>query len=140
MAERGFLRQLTGMLRQYEGHLTKLEGQLLILRGKAKRATGEGQIKLAELLSEVERGVDGVRAAGRTALEGLERATEAGQTLMGQMKDRLAEAEAAAPTVLAKGRAAVQRAAIEAKALRHGVKVGIRVARRVSKRVKAASA
>ncbi|HSB78371.1 MAG TPA: hypothetical protein VLM91_06270 [Candidatus Methylomirabilis sp.] len=140
MAERGFRRQLTGKLRQYEGHLTKLEGQLMILRGKAERATGEAQVKLSALMSEVERGVDGVRAAGRTALEGLERAAESGQALMDQMKGRLAEVEAMAPTVMAKGRAAVQRATIEAKALRHGVKVGIRVARRVSKRVKAGNA
>lgn len=140
MAMRGYRRQIAGKLRQYEGHLTKLEGQLMILRGRAERATGEAQIKLGALLSEVERGIDGVRVAGRTALEGLERAAEAGQVLIEHVKDKLAEAEAVAPTVVAKGRAAVHRAAIEAKALRHGVKVGIRVARRASRKVKAAHA
>jgi len=140
MKMRGFRRQVTGKLRQYEGQLIKIEGQLMVLRGKAERATGEAQVKLAGLLSEIERGAEGVRDAGRTALEGLERAAESGQTLIGQAKNQLEELKAAAPTVVAKGRAAVQRATIEAKALRHGVKVGIRVARRVSKRVKAASA
>jgi uncharacterized protein YjbJ (UPF0337 family) len=140
METRGYRRQISGKLRQYEGHLTKLEGQLMILRGRAERATGEAQVKLGALLSEVERGIDGVRVAGRTALEGLERAAEAGQVLIEQVKDKLAEAEAVAPTVIAKGRAAVHRAAIEAKALRHGVKVGIRVARRASRKVKAAHA
>ncbi|HSB68472.1 MAG TPA: hypothetical protein VLT62_03945 [Candidatus Methylomirabilis sp.] len=140
MEMRGYRRQIAGKLRQYEGHLTKLEGQLMILRGRAERATGEAQVKLGALLSEVERGIDSVRVAGNTALEGLERAAEAGQALIKQMKSRLAEAEAAAPTVVAKGRAAVHRAAIEAKAIRHGVKVGLRVARRVSRKVKAAHA
>ena len=138
MAMRGYRRQITGKLRQYEGHLTKLEGQLMILRGRAERATGEAQVKLGALLSDVERGIDSVRAAGNAALEGLEHAVEAGQGLIEQVKGRLKEAEAVAPTVVAKGRAAVHRAAIEAKALRHGVKVGLRVARRVSRRVKAA--
>ena len=140
MEMRGFRRQVLGKLHQYEGHLLKLEGQLKILRGRAERATGEAQIKLGEILSEVERGVDGVRGAGLAALEGLERAAETGQALMGQMKGRLSDVEAAVPTVVAKGRAVVKRATIEAKALRHGVKVGLRVARRVSKRVKAARA
>ena len=137
---RGFRRQVLGKLRQYEGQLLKLEGNIKILRGRAERATGEAQVKLGEILSEVERGVDGVRGAGQAALQGLERAAEVGQSLMDQMKTRLSEAEVAAPAVLAKGRAVVNRAAIEAKALRHGVKVGLRVARRVSKRVKASKA
>ena len=38
--------------------------------------------------------------------------------------------------LLRKGKEAVQKATIEAKALRHGVKVGLRMARRVSKRVR----
>jgi hypothetical protein len=45
--------------------------------------------------------------------------------------------EALAPTVVSTGRDVVRRATIEAKALRHGVKVGLRVARRASKRAKA---
>jgi hypothetical protein len=126
-----------GKLREYEGHLLRLEGQLMILRGKAERATGEGQAKLGHLLTEVEREAEGVRNAGRAAIEGLERAVQAGRAFLDQMKGKLAEAEAAAPTVVAKGRAVVRRAAIEAKALRHGVKVGLRVARRASRRVKA---
>lgn len=134
---RGFRRQVLGRLREYEGHLKRLEGQLIILRGRAERATGEGQEKLGRLLAEVEREADGVRNAGRVALEGLERAVSAGQEFLDQMKSRLTEVESLAPTVIAKGRAAVHRAAIEAKALRHGVRVGLRVARRVSKRAKA---
>jgi len=134
---RGFQRQVLGKLREYEGHLKRLEGQLMILRGRAERATGEGQVKLGQILTEVERQAEGVRAAGRAALEGLERAVSAGQTFVDQMKVRLAEVEAIAPTVVFKGRAAVRRATIEARALRHGVKVGLRVARRASKRAKA---
>lgn len=138
MEMRGFRRQVMGKLRQYEGHLLQLEGQLLILRGKVDRVTGEAQVKLGEMLAEVEREAEGVRNAGKAALEGLERAVGAGETFLQMMKSRLAEVEAAAPTVVAKGRAAVRRATIEAKALRHGVKVGLRVARRVSRRTKAA--
>ncbi len=137
---RGFQRQVLGKLREYEGHVRRLEGQLLILRGKAERATGEAQEKLGHLLAEVEREAEGVREAGRAALQGLERAVEAGRSFLDQMKGRLADVEAVAPTVVAKSRAAVRRATIEAKALRHGVKVGLRVARRASKRAKAGKA
>ena len=59
---------------------------------------------------------------------------------MGYEDLRSRMAEAGAPNVVEKGRAAVRRATIEAKALRHGVKVGIRVARRVSRRTKATKA
>lgn len=134
---RGFQRQVLGKLREYEGHLKRLEGQLMILRGRAERATGEAQVKLGQMLADVERDAEGVRAAGRAALEGLERAVSAGQAFLEQMKGRLAEVEALAPTVVSKGREVVRRATIEAKALRHGVKVGLRVARRASKRAKA---
>jgi uncharacterized protein YjbJ (UPF0337 family) len=134
---RGYRRQVLGKLREYEGHVKRLEGQLLILRGRAQRATGEAQEKLGQLLAEVEREAEVVRSTGRAALEGLERAVTAGQTFLGQIKGRLAEVEALAPSVVAKGRSAVRRAAIEARALRHGVKVGLRVARRASKRAKA---
>ena len=135
---RGFQRQVLGKLREYEGNVKRLEGQLMILRGKAERATGEAQEKLGHLLAEVEHEAEGVRGAGRAALEGLERAAAAGQAFLDQMKGRLAEVEISAPAVVAKGREVVRRATIEAKALRHGVRVGLRVARRASKRAKAA--
>jgi uncharacterized protein YjbJ (UPF0337 family) len=134
---RGFQRQVLGKLREYEGHLKRLEGQLMILRGRAERATGEGQVKLGQVLADVEREAEGMRAAGRATLDGLERAVAAGQAFLDQMKGRLAEVEGLAPTVVSKGREVVRRATIEAKALRHGVKVGLRVARRASKRAKA---
>jgi len=137
---KGFRRQVLGKLREYEGHVKRLEGQLMILRGRAERATGEAQEKLGKLLTEVEREAEGVRGAGRTALEGLEHAVAAGHAFLDQVKGRLAEVEAAAPQLVSKGREAVRRATIEAKALRHGVRVGLRVARRTSKRAKAAKA
>jgi uncharacterized protein YjbJ (UPF0337 family) len=137
---KGFRRQVLGKLREYEGHVKRLEGQLMILRGRAEHATGEAQEKLGKLLGEVEQEAEGVRGAGRVALEGLERAVAAGQTFLEQVKGRLAEVEVLPPTVVAKSREAIRRATIEAKALRHGVKVGIRVAKRASKRAKAAKA
>jgi uncharacterized protein YjbJ (UPF0337 family) len=137
---KGFRRQVLGKLREYEGHVKRLEGQLMILRGRAERATGEAQEKLGKLLAEVEREADGVRGAGRTALEGLEHAVAAGHAFLDQVKGRLAGVEAVAPQVVSKGREAVRRATIEAKALRHGVRVGLRVARRASKRAKTGKA
>ena len=134
---KGFRRQILGKLREYEGHVKRLEGHLMILRGRAERATGEAQQKVGQLLTEVEREIEGLRGTGRAALEGLERATTAGQAFLDQIKARLTEVESMAPSVVAKGRAAVRRASIEARALRHGVKVGLRVARRASKRAKA---
>lgn len=134
---RGFRRQMQGKLKEYEGHLRRLEGQLLIVRGKADRAAGEAQVKLGSLVEEVEREAEKLREAGRVALEGLTRAAEVGQGYLERLRSQVTDAEAAAPAVLAKGRAVVRRATIEAKALRHGVRVGLRMARRVSKRVKA---
>ena len=137
MEMRGFRRQVLGKLREYEGHLKRLEGQLLILRGRAERATGEVQEKLGKLLADMEHEAEGLRSAGRIALEGLERAVAAGQAFLEQIKGRLAEVDVPPPSVMEKGRAALRRATIEAKALRHGVKVGIRVAKRASKQAKA---
>ncbi len=135
---KGFRRQVLGKLREYEGHVKRLEGQILVLRGRAERATGEAQEKLGKLLAEMEREAEGVHGAGRIALEGLEHAVAAGQAFLDQVKGRLAELESVAPQVVSKGREAVRRATIEAKALRHGVRVGLRIARRASKRAKAA--
>lgn len=137
---RGFRRQVMGKLREYEGHVKRLEGQLLVLRGRAERATGEAQETLGKVLAEVEREAEGVRQAGRLALEGLERAVAAGRTFLEEVRGRLAELKVPPPSVVTKSREALRRATIEAKALRHGVKVGIRVAKRASKRAKAAKA
>jgi uncharacterized protein YjbJ (UPF0337 family) len=137
---RGYRRQVLGKLREFEGQVKRLEGQLMILRGRAERATGEAQEKLGKLLAEVEREAEGVRGAGRAALDGLERAVSAGRGFLEQIKGRLAEVELPPPSVMAKSREALRRATIEARALRHGVKVGLRVAKRASKRAKTAKA
>jgi uncharacterized protein YjbJ (UPF0337 family) len=137
---RGFRRQVLGKLREYEGQVKRLEGQLLVLRGRAERATGEAQEKLGKLLAEVEREAEAARGAGQAALEGLDRAAAAGQSFLEAVKGRLAEVKITAPSVVAKSREALRRATIEAKALRHGVKVGMRVAKRASKRAKAGKA
>jgi hypothetical protein len=136
MEMRGFRRQVLGRLREYEGHIKRLEGQLLILRGRVERASGEAAEKLGEVLANLDQEAEWVREAGRAALQGMDRAVAAGQALLDKVKDRLAEAKGAAPGVVGKGRAVVRRATIEARALRHGVKVGLRVARRASKRSK----
>jgi len=137
---RGLRRQLMARLREHEGHITRLEGQLLILRAKAGRASGEAAEKLGQLLADLERDAEGVRQAGHAAVEGMERAVAAGKAFLEQLKSRLEEAEISAPGVLAKGKAAVRRATIEAQALRHGVRVGLRVARRTAKQRKAGKA
>jgi hypothetical protein len=125
------------MMREYEGHLLRVEGQLLVLRGKAERAGAEAQAKLTDVLTQAEREVEVARELGRTALAGLERATEAARACMTDLKKRVDEVHAGVPSAVAKGRAVVRQATIEAKALRHGVRVGLRVARRISRRVKA---
>jgi hypothetical protein len=127
-------------MREYEGHLLQLEGRLLVLRAKAQRAGAEAQTTLTRILDQAEGEVEAARQLGRTALAGLERAEEAARSCLSDLKGRLEAAEARVPGAVAKGRAVVRRATIEAKALRHGVRVGMRVARRVSKRVKASKA
>jgi len=129
--------QVAARVREYEGHLLRLEGQLLVLRSKAQRAGEETQAKLAGFLAQAEREVEAARELGRTALAGLERATEAARTCLTDVKGRLEELESGLPAAMAKGKAVVRRATIEAKAIRHGVRVGLRVARRVSRRTKA---
>ncbi len=135
---RGFRRQMMGRLREYEGHLLRLEGELLLLRGRVDRASGEVQAGLKRVLEEMEHEVEAVQAAARVALEGLGRAAEYGGNILGRLKERLQGPDGLAPSAMARGRAVAKRATIEAKALRHGVKVGIRVARRASRRAKAA--
>jgi hypothetical protein len=132
--------QIVSKVHEYEGHLMRLEGQLLILRAKSERVAGDVGVCLASLLAKAEGEVEKAREIGRAALGELERATETARACMEQLKSQLEKVEEGAPKVVEKGRAAVRRATIEAKALRHGVKVGIRVARRVSRRKKAAKA
>lgn len=130
--------QMAGMVREYEGHLLRLEGQLLVLRAKAARAGEDAGARFAGLLAEAEREAGAAKELGRSALGGLERAAEAAKRCLADLQNRFEEANAKTPTVVAKGKAVVRRATIEAKALRHGVRVGLRVARRVSRRTKTA--
>lgn len=132
--------QMAGVVREYEGHLLRLEAQLRVLRGKAERAGDEVQATLAGLLAQAEQEMEAARELGRTALAGLERAAEAARTCLTDLKSRLDAAEAGRQGAVARGRAVVRRATIEAKAIRHGVRVGLRVARRVSRRTRAAKA
>jgi len=132
--------QMAGVVREYEGHLLRLEDRLRVLRGKAERAGEDAQVTLAGLLTQAEREVEAVRELGRTALAGLERAAEAARTCLTDLKSRLDDFESRRQGAVAKGRAVVRRATIEAKAIRHGVRVGLRVARRVSRRTKAGKA
>jgi len=132
--------QMVGKVREYEGHLMRLEGQLLILRARAERAAGEAGAELGSLVSKAEREVEAAREVGRKALVELEHATDAARASLAQIAERLAPLEEGATEVVKKGKAVVHRAAIEAKALRHGVKVGLRVARRVSRRRQATKA
>ncbi len=132
--------RMAGVVREYEGHLLRLEDQLRVLRGKAERAGEEVQAHLAGLLAQTEQEMEAARELGRTALGGLERAADAARTCLADLKSRLDDVEAGRQGAVARGRAVVRRATIEAKAIRHGVRVGLRVARRVSRRTKAAKA
>lgn len=135
---RGLRHRMAGVVREYEGHLLRLEDQLRVLRAKAERAGEDAQAKLAGLLTQAEREMETARELGRTALAGLEHATDAARTCLTDLKSRLDDVEAGRQGAVAKGRAVVRRATIEAKAIRHGVRVGLRVARRVSRRTKTA--
>jgi hypothetical protein len=128
--------QLAGMVREYEGHLLRLEGQILVLRARAARAGEDAGARFAGLLAQAEREVEAAKELGRSALAGVERAADAAKTCLTDLQNRFEGAKAETPTVVAKGKAVVRRATIEAKALRHGVRVGLRVARRVSRRTK----
>jgi hypothetical protein len=130
--------ELAKLMREYEKHLVRLESQLVVLRAKARQAGEDARAKLSGLLEQAEREVEAARELGRSALVGLERAAEGARTCLADLKSRLADVEAGVPSAVARGRAVVRRATIEAKAIRHGVRVGLRVARRVSKRAKAA--
>jgi hypothetical protein len=130
--------KVAATLREYEGHLLRLEGQLAVLRAKAQRAGEETRAKLAGLLDQAERDAGAARELGRTALAGLERASETARACLTDLKGRMEAVEAGLPAAVARGRAVVRRATIEAKAIRHGVRVGLRVARRVARRTKAA--
>ncbi len=133
---RGLRRRMAGKLKEFEGQLLKLEGELLILRGKVGRTAGEAEAKASLVLGQVEREVESLRQAGRTALESLGRAVETGQAAAHKVEDLLGEVESLIPPARVAARQVLRRATIEAKAVRHGVRVGLRVARRAARRVR----
>jgi len=132
----GFRRQLMTSWHEYEGYLMQVEGKLLALRARMDRARGGAADRLSPVVTDLEHEIEEIKAAGLQALERLGHAAELGKAGLERVKTQLAGEETTPASLLLKGKEAVHKAAIEAKALRHGVKVGLRVARRVSKRVK----
>ncbi len=88
--------QMASKVREYEGHLMRVEGLLLVLRARVGRAAGDAAAGLASLLAQAEPEVEATREAGRAALAGLERATDATSACLEQLKTRMAEAESKA--------------------------------------------
>jgi hypothetical protein len=131
-------RDIGGRMREYEKYLAHFEEHLQTLHRRIDRASGEAQAELGTLLAEVEREAELMRGAGEAVLRELRRAVEIGRGALDRAEMRLKALETPRIPAAEKGKAVVRRAAIEVKALRHGVRVGLRIARRVSRRVKAA--
>lgn len=131
-------RDIGTRLREYDEHLERFEEHLRALHRKIDRASGEAQAELGSLLADLEREAELTRSAGEAVLRELRRAVEVGRGALERAEARLKAFAAPRIPAAEKGRAAMRRAAIEVKALRHGVRVGLRIARRVSRRVKAA--
>jgi len=133
-------REIASRLREYEETLERFEEQLRQLHRRIDRASGEDQAELGSLLADVEREAELTRDAGGAVLRELRRAVEIGRGAVERAGARLRVVEVPNLPAAEKGKAVVRRAAIEVKALRHGVRVGLRVARRVSRKTKTAAA
>ena len=133
-------RDIGGRLREYDKHLERFEEHLQTLHRRIDRARGEAQAELGSALADIEREADLTRSAGEAVLRELRRAVEVGRGALDRAEVRLKALEAPRAPAAEKGSTVVRRAAIEVKALRHGVRVGLRIARRVSRRVKTATA
>lgn len=129
-------RDIGGRLREYDKYLERFEEQLQTLHRRIDRASGEAQAELGSLLADIEREAELTRSAGEAVLRELRRAVEVGRGAVERAEARLKVVETPRVPAAEKGKAVVRRAAIEVKALRHGVRVGLRIARRVSRRTK----
>ncbi len=132
-------RDIGGRVREYDKYLLHFEEHLQALHRRIDRANGEAQAELGSLLAEIEREAELIRSAGEAVLRELRRAVEIGRGALDRAETRLKAVESPRIPAAEKGKAVVRRAAIEVKALRHGVRVGLRIARRVSRRVKTAT-
>lgn len=137
-AESKIRREIGARLRRYEECLERFEDHLRALQRKIDKAQGESQAELGSLLADVEQEADRVRGAGEGVLRALQHAVEVGQGALARAEERLRTLAPPRVPAREKGKAAVRRATIEVKAIRHGVRVGLRMAARVSRRAKAA--
>ncbi|MBI4536788.1 MAG: hypothetical protein HY712_02390 [candidate division NC10 bacterium] len=132
-------RDIGARLREFEEYLERFEERLQALHRRIDRASGAAEAELGSLLADVEREADLTRSAGEAVLRELRRAVEIGRGAVERAEARLKVLEKPRLPAAERGKAAVRRAAIEVKALRHGVRVGLRMARRVSHRRKTAA-
>lgn len=130
-------RDIGNWVRDYEAYLDQFTERLRVLHRRIDQASGEAQAELGSLLADVEREAALVRDAGEAVLRELRRAVEIGRGALERAEARVKALEIPRARPAEKGKAVVRRAAIEVKALRHGVRVGLRIARRVSRRSKA---
>ena len=133
-------RDIGSRMREYEKCLAHFEEHLQTLHRRIDRASGEAQAELGSLLAEVEREAELTLGAGEAVLRELRRAVEIGRGALERAGARVKAVESPRIPASEKGKAVVRRAAIEVKAIRHGVRVGLRIARRASRRVKTATA
>ena len=129
-------RDIGSWVREYEAYLEQFEERLRLIQRRIDKASGEAQAELGSLLADVAREAELVRSAGESVLRELRRGVEVGRGALDRAEACIRSV--AAPPIPPKevGKAVVRRAAIEVKALRHGVRVGLRVARRVSRTAK----
>jgi len=121
---------------RFEAVMSDLLRRIEEAEGRARAL--EERLADPDLASRQGEFAEAAKELGRSALGGLERAADAAKRCLAALQNRFEEANTETSTVVAKGKAVVRRATIEAKALRHGVRVGLRVARRVSRRTKTA--
>jgi hypothetical protein len=128
LENRRWRQQLIGKVQEYEGLLAEAEAELTAARKRLGQDFGTWAEQAKQAIAEA-------REAGRKALADIE---QSAARLRGMVAELAARKGTPSEAGLSEtGRKVVRRATIEAKALRHGVKVGLRMARRVSKRTKA---
>ncbi len=128
LENRQWRHELIGKIQEYERLLADAEAQLTTARKRAETEFGPW-------VERAKQAIGHARELGHKALGDVDQAARMLRALVEEFKDR--ESAIGEAGLSETGRKVVRRAQIEAKALRHGVKVGLRMARRVSRRGKA---
>lgn len=129
---RSHRRRLERQIAEYAGILLKIEGRLVRMRGRAKRTAGDAQAQLESAIEQLESDYRKVAEVWQAVLKGLDHTITSGRQVAREAINRADAVLAEGSRLLAGPANALQRARVEAAALRKGLEVGFRRGRRLA--------